>query len=263
MTVADRTAPRAIVLSSVGLKARTVKAEDAQKAPRPRRKWQPPEGVSAADAQAIIAAARCSSECQHLNCQRNELLLRVLWASGARISEALLLTPAHVLADSLVIPTLKTGVSGDGSRPWRRVYLPAGQADLPAQLLIWANTWGVTRGEPLFFSTSGGGRGENRAFKPHSPLRAMTRQQAWLAVKRVSRRAGVLILAMRPSADGKRGEPAPVHPHIFRHARAREIVRRTRNLPLAQRQLGWTQLHLEYLKLADDETRQLMAGMAD
>ena len=253
------TGQRAIVLSDRGLKARSVKP-DADKRRGRRGNWQPPEGVSADDAAAIIAGARCAALCSHLNCERNELLIRLLWATGARVSEVLRLTPAHVLADSLVVPTLKNGEESDGTRPWRRVYLPAGQAQLPAALLIWANTWNVGRHEPLFFGTDGG----NRASRPRArPLKAISRQQAWFAVKKASKRAGVLILAMRPSIDGARGEPAPVHPHIFRHARAREIVRRTRNLALAQRQLGWQQLHLEYLKLADDETRELMAGMVD
>jgi len=257
MTQVAVTGQRSIVLSSRGLKARSVKP-DADKRRGRRANWQPPEGVSADDAAAIIASARCAADCAHLNCERNELLIRTLWATGARVSEALALTPAHVLADSVVMPTLKNGIEPDGSRPWRRVYMPAGQRELPAALLIWANDWNVGRREPLFFSTDGG----NRASRPRTgALRPISRQQAWEAVKRASRRAGVLILAMRPSIDGARGEPAPVHPHIFRHARAREIVRRTRNLPLAQRQLGWQQLHLEYLKLADDETRELMAGM--
>ena len=56
-----------------------------------------------------------------------------------------------MLADSVVMPTLKNGIQPDGSRPWRRVYMPAGQRELPAALLIWANDWSVGRNEPLFF----------------------------------------------------------------------------------------------------------------
>ena len=37
------------------------------------------------------------------------------------------------------------------------------------------------------------------------------------------------------------GEPAPVHPHLFRHARVRQIVRHTRSLALAQ---NWSSRHL-------------------
>src|SRR5207302_5676604 len=217
MTQVALTGQRSIVLSSHGLEARAGMPSAQERRGR-RGKWQPPEGVSADDAAAIIAGARCALTCAHLNCERNELLIRLLWATGARVSEALALTPAHVLADSVVMPTLKNGIQPDGSRPWRRVYMPAGQRELPAALLIWGNDWSVGRNEPLFFATDGG----NRASRPRTgPLRPISRQQAWEVVKRASRCDGVLIRAMWASVDGRRGEPAPAHPHIFRHARAR------------------------------------------
>ena len=42
--------------------------------------WQPPEGLSPDEVRAVIAAAVG---------ERDRLLLRVLWATGARISEVL------------------------------------------------------------------------------------------------------------------------------------------------------------------------------
>ncbi|MBV9171431.1 MAG: tyrosine-type recombinase/integrase [Chloroflexi bacterium] len=39
--------------------------------------------------------------------ERDRLLLRVLWATGARISEALALRPMDIRRDSLVMPNLK------------------------------------------------------------------------------------------------------------------------------------------------------------
>ena len=86
----------------------------------------------------------------------------------------------------------------------------------------------------------------------------LQRGQAWLIVKEASARADVQVLALRASKHGLVGEPAPVHPHLFRHARVRQIVRTTRNLPLAQRQAGWSRLQMAYLTLGDDEARQLM-----
>jgi len=44
----------------------------------------------------------------------------------------------------------------------------------------------------------------------------------------------------------------------FRHARVRQIVRRTRSLALAQKQAGWSRLQMAYLTLGDDEARELM-----
>lgn len=82
--------------------------------------------------------------------------------------------------------------------------------------------------------------------------------QAWTIVKAASERAGVRVLALRASQHGGVGEPAPVHPHLFRHARVRQIVRATRSLPPAQRQAGWARLQTAYLTVSDDEARRLM-----
>src|ERR687886_789728 len=69
------------------------------------RRWQPPEGLSPEDVQAVIAAA---------GCERDSLLLTTLWATGARISEVLALRPRDVRRQGLVLPTLK-----NPSRPFQ------------------------------------------------------------------------------------------------------------------------------------------------
>jgi len=76
-------------------------------------------------------------------------------------------------------------------------------------------------------------------------------------------RADVRVLALRTSKHGRVGEPAPVHPHLFRHARVRQIVRTTKNLPLAQRQAGWSRLQPAYLSIGDEEARTLMRSVGD
>jgi hypothetical protein len=43
----------------------------------------------------------------------------------------------------------------------------------------------------------------------------------------------------------------------------RQIVRSTRNLPLAQRQAGWSRLQMAYLTIGDDEARLLMKELSD
>jgi integrase len=200
-----------------------------------QKRWQPPEGLAPADVLAVIDAA--SSE-------RDRLLLRVLWATGARVSEALALRPMDVQRDHLVLPNRK-----NPSMTVKRVYLPAGQADLPGALLIWANEHALDPSSPLFFSRKRGTDGG---------LRAISRVQAWTILKAASERANVCVLALRASHLGAIGEPAPAHPHLFRHARVRQIVRTTRNLPLAQRQAGWSRLQIAYLTVGDDEARRLM-----
>jgi integrase len=200
-----------------------------------QKHWQPPEGLSPTEVLAVIDAATN---------ERDRLLLRVLWATGARISEVLALRSMDVQRDHLVLANRK-----NPSQPIKRVFLPAGQADLPGSLLIWANEQGLASRAPLFFSRKRGADGG---------LQAISRVQAWTIVKAASERAGVRVLALRASQHGAIGEPAPVHPHLFRHARVRQIVRVTRSLPLAQRQAGWSRLQMVYLTVGDDEARQLM-----
>jgi integrase len=218
-------------LSGSSAGARSVRSGKAA----PGRRWQPPEGLTPADVQAVIAAAAT---------ERDRLLLRVLWATGARISEALALRPADVHPDSLVLPNRK-----NPNRPTKRVFLPAGQADLPGALLYWARQHGLPDSTPLFVS---------RKRAADGGLRPISRQQAWDLIKAASTRADVRVLALRSSKDGAPGEPAPVHPHLFRHARVRQIVRQTKSLPVAQKQAGWARLQLAYLSVGDDEVREAM-----
>ena len=205
-----------------------------------QKHWRPPEGLSPSEVLAVIDAA--SSE-------RDRLLLRTLWATGARISEVLALRPIDVQRDHLVLPNRK-----NPSLTVKRVYLPAGQADLPGALLVWANEHRLPPQAPLFFS---------RKRAVDGGLRPISRVQAWTIVKAASERADVRVLALRASHHGRAGEPAPAHPHLFRHARVRQIVRSTRNLPLAQRQAGWSHLQMAYLTIGDDEARQLMRDVAE
>lgn len=71
------------------------------------------------------------------------------------------------------------------------------------------------------------------------------------------------VLALRGSRFGTAGEPAPVHPHLFRHARVRQIVRTTKSLPIAQKQAGWSRLQMAYLSVNDEEVRAAMEGVPE
>jgi integrase len=204
------------------------------------KRWQPPEGLSPEEVRAVIAAA---------SCERDRLLLRVLWSTGARISEVLTLRPRDVRRDSLVLPNRK-----NPNQTAKRVFLPGAELGLTGELLLWAKEQAVADGEPLFFSRKRG---------PDGSRRALQRGQAWLIVKEASERADVRVLALRASKHGPAGAAAPVHPHLFRHARVRQIVRATRDLPLAQRQAGWSRLQLAYLTVGDEEARQLMQQLND
>jgi len=215
------------VLSNSAAKPRSVKPAS--------KRWQPPEGLSPLDVQSVIAAAAC---------ERDRLLLTTLWATGARISEVLALRPKDVCRQGLVLPNLK-----NPSRPVKMAHLATAHAGLPGELLLWAREHDLDDDEPLFFSRQRGADGRRQA---------IDRVRAWQIVKAASERAEIYVLALRPSGHGRVGEPAPVHPHLFRHARVRQIVRHTKSLALAQKQAGWARLHTEYLTLSDDEARVLM-----
>src|SRR5918911_5507611 len=93
------------------------------------KRWQPPEGLSPDEVRAVIAAA---------SCERDRLLLRALWATGARISEVLALRPMDVQRDSLVLPNRK-----NPNLPIKRVFLPGAELGLTGELLLWAKEQGV------------------------------------------------------------------------------------------------------------------------
>jgi len=218
-------------LSDSSAKRRSVRSRAA-------KQWSPPEGLAPEDVLAVIDAAPS---------ERDRLLLRVLWATGARISEALALRAMDVRRDSLVLPNLK-----NPSRLTKCVFLPAGQADLPGALLLWTKEQDLADDQPLFVS-------RKRAMDGGS--RAISRQHAWEIVRAASARADVRVLALRSSRYGRVGEPAPVHPHLFRHARVRQIVRATKSLPIAQKQAGWSRLQMAYLSVSDAEVREAMRSV--
>ncbi len=187
------------------------------------------------DIKAVVAAAAT---------HRDRLLIRTLWATGGRVSEVLELTPVDVQPDALVLPNRK-----NRTRTWKQVFLPQAEASLIGELLLWVRDHRIADDEPIFFSNYG-----RKSARPRKPL---TRQQVWYVVKKASQRAGVNVLALRPSAAGDRGEPAPIHPHVLRHARARQQLRQTKNLSFVQRQLGWSRLQMAYLSVGDEEAREL------
>src|SRR5918997_5260894 len=132
------------------------------------KRWQPPEGLTPEEVKAVIAAAQS---------ERDRLLLRVLWATGGRVSEVLALRGQDVRRDALVLPNLK-----NPSRPVKTVFLSAGDPDLPGELLLWQKQEGLADGAPLFAFRKRGADGS---------VEAIGRIQGWRIVKAASERAQV------------------------------------------------------------------------
>lgn len=116
-----------------------------------------------------------------------------------------------VRRDCLVLPNRK-----NPDRPTEAVYLPAALATLPGDLLMWAREHALGERAPLFFS---------RKRTRDGARRAISRQQAWEIVRVAPERAGITVLALRDSRYGAAGEPAPLHPHLFRHRTERHGAR--------------------------------------
>lgn len=146
--------------------------------PAKNKHWEPPEGLSSAYVQAIIDAA---------GNDRDRLLLRVLWETGGRISEALALRACDIQRDALILPNRK-----NPSQPTKRLFLPTSSLDLPGELLHWQQQH-LEDDDPLFCSRKRGADGRKRA---------ISRIQAWKIVKEASARAGIQVLALRPSQRG-------------------------------------------------------------
>jgi site-specific recombinase XerD len=172
--------------------------------------------------------------------ERDRLLLTALWATGARISEVLLLRPRDIHRQGLVLSNLK-----HPSRLVKTAQLSRAHAGLPGDLLVWARENGLDDDEPLFFSRQRVADGRRKA---------IDRVRAWQIVKSASERQ---TSACWPQAMAGVGEPAPVHPHLLRLARVRQIVRHTQSLA-RPKQAGWARLHTEYLTLSNEEANALM-----
>ncbi len=128
-----------------------------------------------------------------------------LWGTGARVSEALAVTPSDldVEHNAVKLPTLKRRRK-DGSGRLRRAarVIPIGGRAMSAVLAC------IVR----------------NATKPHDPIWPWGRQHAWRLVREALARAGV-----------ERGRATP---HAIRHGHAVHAIRHGVALNLIQRQLG-------------------------
>jgi integrase len=107
--------------------------------------------------------------------ERDRLLLRTLWATGARLGAVLALRPRDVRRTGLLLrdPT-------DPRGPGKLAPLAKAHASLPTELRRWARAHALTDDEPLFFSRERGQDGRRKA---------IDRVRAWQIVTLAARRA--------------------------------------------------------------------------
>jgi hypothetical protein len=195
------------------------------------KRWQPPEGLAPRgdrrDYRRRGDGARSSAAHYALGDRRAHQ--RSVAAASARHPPP-----------GLVLSNLK-----NPSRLVKTAQLSRAHAGLPGDLLVWARENGLDDDEPLFFSRQRVADGRRKA---------IDRVRAWQIVKSASERQ---TSACWPQAMAGVGEPAPVHPHLLRLARVRQIVRHTQSLA-RPKQAGWARLHTEYLTLSNEEANALM-----
>lgn len=140
---------------------------------------------------------------------RDRALLELLYASGLRVSEALGLDREHLSLDGAYVRVIGKGDHerlvpvGDVALDWLRRWIEGPRAGLLA-----AGHVAPDRGGPLFLGDHG---------------RRLSRQTAWIAVKRAARRAGL---------DER------VSPHTLRHSFATHLLEGGADLRIVQELLG-------------------------
>lgn len=138
---------------------------------------------------------------------RNRALIVVLWRSGLRVSEALALRPIDIDMDALTIRVLH----GKGDKA-RTVGIDPGARAVLVEWLRLRATWAPPTATTVFCTTSG------------------------------ARVLSSYVRAMLPRVAAAAGVQRRVHPHIFRHTYAVELVRERVPVPMIQRLLGHSSL---------------------
>lgn len=151
--------------------------------------------------------------------KRSHLLVNVLWRTGARITEAIRLTPDHLdpTAKVIRIESVKRRV------PVRQVPLAD---DLAAELMDYVL--------------------HHQDQMPHGRFFPFSRGQAWRIITDIAARAG-----LSNGASGRR-----IFPHIFRHSFAIHHLKNQTGLPVIQallghQDIGSTAIYLKTLQQED------------
>lgn len=161
--------------------------------------------------------------------ERDRLLLRVLWETGARVSEVVALRECDVGDGYLLLPNLKQ------RRDATKQVVLSPNSDLCLKLVLYCRQSGVS--------------GLVRVF----PFTA-----AW--AESIFRRAAVEAGVYKPARRNGREVMAPAWPHTFRHSNAHHLARAGVPGPVIRDNLGHSSLQVtsRYLEFTDLEKREML-----
>lgn len=161
--------------------------------------------------------------------ERDQLLLRSLWETGARVSEVIALRHCDIGEGYLLLPNLKQRVQAT-----KQIVLNP-SSDLCLKLLLYCQNNGVWGTARLF------------GFSKEWAERLFSLAATKAGVYKPARRNGQEIMA-------------PAWPHCFRHSNAHHLARAGVPGPVIRDNLGHSSLQVtsRYLEFTDQEKREMM-----
>ena len=164
-----------------------------------------------------------------LHPDRDQILLELLWQSGARVSEALTLVPEHIGPSSVVLQNLKQfkrvkqegkSIRVSDAAALKEVVISQQLCD---KLKAYCKANGIGEGEWVFPS--------NRTKVKH-----LRREYVWVMLGKVSSAVGIFRFGKKNLRTGGRFKGA--FPHLFRHSTAMKLLEETGNIMVVKQQLG-------------------------
>jgi integrase len=204
------------------------------------RRREEPQALDQEEVGRLIARALAEGD------EAMALLIRLLYESGARISEALALRPADIRLASMaawaILPNLKRRRRPGEKHPVKRCVISSA---LAADLLSYATLQGIPDDGYVFRS-------------PREPNVPLTRQYVWKRFQELAEAEGIRRI-------GRDGRLRPAWPHTLRHGCAQRLVLAGVAAPIIQQQLGHASLGTtqRYFDLSDDTRVRVLARIAE
>lgn len=169
---------------------------------------------------------------------RNELIIRLLWQTGLRRSEA-----AIIRLDNIDREEQSIEIWSPKTDSWRKVYY---QSSFDILLATW-----IDRGRRLSFSEAE----ESDYLFPTDRAEHIVPMQINEIVKKAAEEADIQEVMNRDAMDRPRHR---VTAHALRHGHAVEALKPSIDLRTVQKHLGHTDLEttMEYLQLIDDDVKE-------